>query len=84
LSGGLIRYNQIKISRGKHFSKLIIERKALHCGNNNLGLAPIIAVFFVDNARVIILQCPYEILPCLVFQLDSVDQEKDTAGIACS
>lgn len=83
-ANGAVRFvgdNQVKVRR-RELLVLVPVEQALHRGDNNLGLAPVAPVFFVDGGLVVVLEQEDESLVGLVLQFQTVHQKEHTPGIA--
>ena len=54
----------------------IIEHKRLYGGNNNLRFPPIIYILLEDNCVIVRSKIILEVFLSLIFELDSIHQEK--------
>ncbi len=83
-TNGSVRFvgdDEVEVGRGKLLVLVAVEQ-ALHRGDNDLGLAPVVAVFLVNGGLVVVLEQEDESLVGLVFQLQTVHQKQHAAGIA--
>lgn len=81
---GFVGDDQVKIGGGKDAQVFVLVRNALDGGDDDLGLIPVIAVFFKNDRLVIGFEVAVEGFLGLVFQLEAVDQEEHAAGVAAA
>ena len=79
---GAAAFDLNEIGWRKILHVLIVDNKGLDGADDDLRMAPIIAMFFEDHGGVIIAEVFDEVLFGLLVELDSVNEEKDTLGVA--
>ena len=79
-----IGYDQIKISGGEQILILVIHQERLNRRYHHFRFSPVVAMLFVDHGFVVVLEVAGEGFPRLVFQFDSIHQEKYALCISCA
>ncbi len=79
---GLIGDDEVEVGRGEVIHVLVIDDEGLHRADDDLGVAPIITVFFENHGGVIVAEVFDEVLVGLVLELDAIDKKEDAFGVA--
>ena len=82
---GAVRFvgdDEVEVGGRKELLVFIVEEQGLDRGDDDFGVPPVVAIFFVDNTLVVVREDPLESLERLVFQLQPVDEEKHAPGVA--
>ncbi len=77
-----VRDDEVEIGRRKELLVFVIEEQRLDGGDDDLGVPPVVAIFFVDDALVVVREDLLESLERLVFEFEPVHEEDDAAGVA--
>ena len=60
----------------------VVEEQRLDGGDDDLGVPPVVAILFVDDALVVVREDLLESLERLVFEFEPVNEEEHASGIA--
>ncbi len=79
---GFIGDHQVEVIRREQSLIAVFRHEGLHCRDDDLCLAPVIAVFLIHHRLIVVLQVIDKRLLCLIFQLQPVHQEQYPPCIA--
>ena len=74
--------DEVEVGGRKELLVFVVEEQRLNSGDDDLGVPPVVAIFFVDDALVVVREDLLERLERLVFELEAVHEEEHTAGVA--
>ena len=78
----LIGDDEVEVGGGEEPLVFVVEEKRLDGRDNDLGTPPIVATLLVDDCFVVVGEGLSEGLESLILQLEAVDEEEDSTGIA--
>ena len=74
--------DEIKIGRRKELLILVVEQQRLHGGDDDLGTAPFVAVFLVDDSTEVGRKQWHQRFSRLLFEFEAVDEEQHALCVA--
>ena len=78
----LVGNHQIEVGRREQALVFVVEQQRLHGGDDDLGAAPVVAVFLVDDGLEVGGQQARKGLFGLVFEFEAIDQKQHPPGVA--
>ncbi|OQC04805.1 MAG: hypothetical protein BWX80_02323 [Candidatus Hydrogenedentes bacterium ADurb.Bin101] len=73
---GLVGDQEVEICGREQTAVLVVELEALYRGNDDLRLAPVVPVFFVDDRAEVVLKETDKGFPCLRFEFKPVHKKQ--------
>ena len=79
---GFVGDDEVEVGGGEELLVFVVEEEGLDGGDDDFGVAPVVAVFFVDDGLEVGGEEGGEGFFGLVFEFEAVHEEEDASGVS--